>query len=161
MAKVKLQAGAEIDFLNKKEMHEELNAMMTSWVGEVSRGDRYPRFKMYGTIAGGQVSIGTEDAQLVGPDEGFCWSLRRLAIVGGSYAPATDSLGLYLGTDLNPSSVIQPPSLAKYNAYEAGEMVLMPGDQIVVAGGVAGAGKMWVTGQVRELPIPLLYRMLS
>lgn len=154
--KVKIAAGAEFDVLTQKEMEQSLKGMMTSWVSEVSRGDRYRRFSVFGDIADTALSIGGTPAQDIGPDEGFVWAVKRLAIA--NYDPTAESLDLYInGTD---SSAVVEPGLARYSSYDANQLVLYPGERLWVAGtDLTSTGRVWVTGQARELPISLLWRL--
>jgi hypothetical protein len=154
--KFKIAAGAEIDLLTQGELKDTLRGMMTSWVAEVSMGDRYRRFSAYGDIADSALSIGGTPEQEIGPDEGFVWSVKRLAVT--NYDPDAEALGLYInGTD---SSGVVEPILSRYNPYDANQLILYPGERLWIAGSsLTSSGRVWVTGQARELPISLLWRL--
>lgn len=154
--KFKIQAGAEIDVATKKEVRDEIAAAKTSWLAEVARGDRYRKFSAYGdSDALGAIVIGARD-QRIGPAEGFVWSVTRLAIIG--YDPATQSLALATD-DLATGSSVIIPKLSTYHDLSGNQLVIYSGDQLYVAGTVAASTKVWITGQARELPMPLAWRL--
>lgn len=157
MAKFKISAGAEIDVVTKDEVREELAHARANWVGEVARGCRWKRGSMFGTTDGaGLVTIGENGENALGPGEGFAWLLKRVAVTGyDPVAPSTQSLALYQGA-ANPSAIIVP-KLGTYTA-EMNEL-LMPKDTLVVSGTAAISTKVWVTVQVKEVPVSLLWRL--
>lgn len=156
--KFKIQAGAEIDVATKKEVRDEIEAARTSWIGEVARGDRFRRFSAYAySDAAGTVAVG-QTGQYIGPAEGFVWSVTRFAVTSG-YDPATQVLSLTLGSDATTGSAVIIPDLGTYNDLSGNQLVLYPGDRLYVVGTVAASSRVWVTGQARELPISLAWRL--
>jgi hypothetical protein len=155
--KFKIQAGGELDILTQKEMHDELKGAMSSWITEVSRGDRYRRFAIFGdSSAGTAVTIGDTAVQSVGPAEGFVWSIKRLALSSG-FDPATHTLALFINSPDN--SALVHPDLSAYNAFDENQLVLYPGDRLLVTGTATASTRIWLTGQARELPISLAWRL--
>lgn len=157
MAKFKINAGAEINVLDKDELRGELAHARASWVSEVAKGVRWKRASMWGTSDGaGLVTIGESGDNQLGPGEGFVWRIRRLSISGyDPVAPSLQSLALYQGS-ANASAIIVP-KLGTYNTQM--DEVLMPKDTLVVAGTAAISTKVWVTVQVTEAPVALLWRL--
>jgi hypothetical protein len=156
--KVKIAAGAEFDIMTAKEMRGELDGAMKSWLAEVARGDRYRRFATYGDIgAAGGLSIGTGgDQPVIGPSSGFVWAVRRLAFT--NYDPTAENMALYVSS-ADDSATIKPV-LATYESFDSTQLVLYPGETLVVdAAGMASTGRVWMTGQARELPISLAWRL--
>lgn len=164
--KTKLQAGAELDLISKDEMKDVLKTVTQDWFSQVGRGDRYPRFSASGTIAGGALTIdGASQAnQRIGPAEGFVWAVQRLAVsglttnTGTPLTSSTEPLQLFVN-DNGPSSLIHP-ALQGYQAFGEHELVLYPGDTLLVTGsGLTKTGIITLTGQAREVPMPLAWRL--
>lgn len=155
MAEFKIQAGARINLLTREELRQEMDAARTNWVHEVARGIRYRRFSTFATSDGaGAIEIGIQGDQRMGPGEGFVWQLGRLSV--SAYDPSGgDALALYQGSVSDSAIII--PALDTFNDMLT--EVLYPGDTLVVAGTVSASTQVWVTGQVKEAPVSLLWRL--
>lgn len=166
MPKVKLQAGAEVDVINRSEMKDVLDAASRDWFGQVARGDRYRRFSAQGTISAGALLIdGTNQLDAVlGPAEGFVWALQRVALYGLTIASGTplvavtEPVRLHLNDD-QPSTLVHP-AVTGYQEFGEHELVMYPGDTLVVVGAsLTSTGTVTVTGQAREVPLSLAWRL--
>lgn len=166
MAEVKLAAGKTIDVLNKTELRAALDAATRDWFNQVSRGDRYRRFSATGEIDTGSLVIdGTlVENQTLGPQEGFVWAVQRIALSGltsvtGTPAVATsEPVQLFLNDD-GPSSLVHP-AVAGYQDFGQYSLVMYPGDTLLVKGDdLTSTGIVTLTGQVREVPMPLAWRL--
>ena len=156
MAKFKIQAGAEIDVLTENEMRKGLKDFAASWMAETTRGDKYRRFSTFADISGAEVTIGAGAQPRIGPAEGFIWAVKRIALT--NYDPSAETLALYLNS--TESSAVVHPSLVVYNAFDSTQLVMYPGDTLVVYGSsLSSTGRVWLTGQARELPIGLAWRL--
>jgi len=162
--KTRLQAGAELDLISKDEMREVLQTVQKDWFSQVARGDRYPRFSAAATIADSGFTIdGTQRTyERMGPAEGFVWAVQRIAVDGlTTYTEdtlATEPVALYLN-DTGPSSLVHP-ALVGYHDFSQTQLVMYPGDTLVVVGAdLTATGQVTVTGQARELPMPLAWRI--
>lgn len=167
MAEVKLQAGAKIDVLNRAELKSVMDAATRDWFNQVARGDRYRRFSGAATIDGaGGLEIGgaaARDATL-GPAEGFVWAVQRIAVsgltttTGTPLAAATEPVELFLNDD--GASALVHPAIEGYADFGQYSLVLYPGDTLLVKGtGLTSTGIVTVTGQAREVPLPLAWRL--
>lgn len=157
--KFKINAGAEIDVITKGEMDDALKNFGTSWVQELARGDRYRDIRGAGTITATAVSIGGDrDDVNLGPSQGYVWSVKRLAVIASTVDDVA-KLTLFKN-DNAPSSTVKP-ILLTYNTFDANELVLYPGDKLLVESSAAlgGSGNITITGQVRELPVALAWRL--
>ena len=156
--KFKIAAGAEADILSEKELRGALKDLQTSWMSEVSRGDRWRRFSAYGDSDGaGLVTIGDGLSQYLGPEAGMVWSVTRLAVTNyDPVAPATNRLNLSVNS--TESSDLIRPGIPTFSSFSPG-IVLMGGDRLYVSGTAAVSSRVWVTGQARELPVSLLWRL--
>lgn len=166
MAEVQLKAGAKLDLLNRKELRETLDVVTRDWFAQVARGDRYRRFSADGTIAAGGVTIGGPEQRdgTLGPAEGFVWAVQRLAVggltssTGTPLVATTEPVQLFLN-DPGPASLVHP-ALVGYEEFGEHQLVLYPGDTLLVVGtGLTSTGTVTVSGQARELPLPLAWRL--
>lgn len=166
MAEVQLKAGAKLDMLNRKELKETLDAATRDWFSQVARGDRYRRFSASGVIDTGSLLIDGTVAQnqTLGPAEGFVWAVQRVAlhgltVVSGTPAVAvSEPVQLFLN-DVGPSSLVHP-AIEGYQDLGQYSLVLYPGDTLLVRGaGLTSTGTVTLTGQARELPLPLAWRL--
>lgn len=164
--KTKLQAGAELDLISKDEMKDVLKTVTQDWFNQVGRGDRYPRFSASGTIAAGELIIdgASQLNQRLGPAEGFVWAVQRLALhglttnTGDPLTSSTEPVQLFVN-DTGPSSLVHP-SLQGYKEFGEHELVLYPGDTLLVVGtALTKTGVITLTGQAREVPMPLSWRL--
>lgn len=166
MAEVKLAAGAKLDVLNRRELKEALDTVTRDWFSQVARGDRYKRFSAAADIATGAFTIGgalQRDAAL-GPAEGFVWAVQRIAVDGLTTATGdplvvtSEPVALFVNDD-GPASLVHPAILG-YQNFGEHELVLYPGDTLLVTGtGLTSTGTVTVTGQAREVPLPLAWRL--
>lgn len=164
--KTQIKAGAELDTLNKDELHAVLRTVTADWFNQVSRGDRYRRFSAQGTIAAGALTIGGAEQldNVLGPKEGFVWAVKRVALYGlttyDTETPAVFSEPVRLHiNDEGPASLVHP-AVQGYQGFNTDELVLYPGDTLLAVGaGLTGTGIITLTGQARELPMPLAWRI--
>lgn len=160
MAKVKIQAGAEFDVITKQEMREALTEVRRSWMQELAHGVGYPRFTATGTVVGAALDFGAGGpaAESLGPAPGFLWDVRRVRINGLS---ANDVVTVYIN-DSNPSSLVASTAdIAGGRLFTWTETVILyPGDALrFVGSGLAATGPITASGQVRELPVALAWRL--
>lgn len=157
MAEAKLQAGAKIDILNRKELKEVLDTATRDWFNQVARGDRFRRIAASAAIAGTALEIGGPAARdaVLGPADGFVWAVQRLALVG---LASTETVQLSLN-DAGASAVVHP-AMGRYQSFGQFDLVLYPGDTLLIEGtGLTSTGIVTLTGQARELPVPLAWRL--
>lgn len=155
MAKVKIQAGMELDVLTKDELDGSLKAMGANWWAEIGRGDRYQRILITAVVAAdGTVSIGGPNKAEAGPPPGFVWSVRRL-----NHSAVDEVVDLFLNDDQPGSAVGRFPTI-RYWSFNPAELVLYPGDQLLATGASHTVGAtVTLTGQVRALPLALAWRL--
>lgn len=166
MAHTTLKAGAQLETLTKGELQDVLKTLSQDWFNQVTRGDRWRRFSAKGTISGGALTIGGPEAldATLGPADGFVWAVQRIALFGlttNSGDPLTSStepVRLFVN-DEGPSSLVHP-AIQGYQAFGEHELVLYPGDILLVTGAALTlTGEVTLTGQARELPMPLAWRL--
>lgn len=156
--RVKIQAGAELDMLNESELRKALAEFGASWRAEAAMGIKFPRFTVQGTIVGGSLDIGGEatTGDLLGPDPGFVWDVRRVRITGLNTA---DVVSMYIN-DPNPSQLVADTSDVTKRLFLFSEhVILTPGDALRFVGtGLVATGPVTISGQVREAPVSLAWR---
>lgn len=163
MAKFKLQAGAEIDVITAKEMKAALTEARRSWMQEMATGVTFPRIMASGTIAGAACDFGADGpaSDALMPAPGFLWDVRRLRI-NGLAANETGVISIYLN-DASPSSLICSTAdlAAGVRLFTfAEQLIVSPGEALRVVGtSLTSTGTVTLTGQVRELPITLGWRL--
>lgn len=159
MAKFKLTAGAEIDLLDK---HEMIDALMhvQSWMAETAQGVRFSRFGATAIPVANAVDFGGPDSQgdLLGPDPGFIWDVRRLRIAGCNNA---DLITIFINGAENSMQIDDSRDNLHRTFYWAEQVVLAPGEQFrfVGTGLNVGTTQVTITGQVREIPVTLAYKL--
>jgi hypothetical protein len=154
MAKVKIQAGAELDTLSRDELRSELDRFFVNWRGEVARGIKPRRVSAFADVDGsGAVTLGESGEQILTPSDGFVWRVERLSITG--YDPSSDALALY-HSSVSDSAVIQPV-LDTYNILDE---IVSAGERLIVSGTATASTRLWVTAQVWEAPHALAWKLL-
>jgi hypothetical protein len=154
--KVKFNAGAELDLFNRDELRAELAAFRSAWQADAAKGDRYRRLYAYGDPAGGTVDFGGDlpQGEGLGPEQGFVWSVKRLALYG---LGVNETARLYINS--TESSDLVHPAMAGYVSFDTNQLILYPGDKLRVAATTAAVTRISLTGQVRELPVSLAWRL--
>lgn len=120
MAKVRLDAGVYIDTLNKDELDDALGAHGEELVKAQERaklsGIKYIRApRIQGTVFNGTIGVtgtyvtGTGPQAVIGtgpwgPQQGYAWSVRRVAVGGLANANSTipDTVGIYRNDNYSP-----------------------------------------------------------
>lgn len=148
---------SEIDILTKDELDDSLAAARDGYVRALLRGIKWMRLPILrGTAQGGALVLGAQDAT-VGPESGFAWSLRRIAVAGLS---SGDVVGIYRNSSNNPP-MWQVDDSFPFAKFGLGEMVLTGGDEMVVAsiGAFGATGTIQVTGELLEVPMEMLPKL--
>jgi hypothetical protein len=162
--RAKLSAGAEIDFLNKDELHDSLGQAMApiyAWMNEMNRGVAAMRFSGVGVIAtGGSFAIGDPSApgDRIGPRTGYAWAVTRLTIAG---LTNTDTVKLYLNGQSN-SQLIHSWTAGTAALFGGKNLIITGEDAIVVAAtGLADAvgTQVELLGAALEVPQNQLWKL--
>lgn len=149
MAKVKLDVGAEVDFLNKGELDDSLRKANEERArGELLervRGIKYIRPpQIQGTVYNGTINgsasspAGTAGNAVLGgapwgPQSGYAWSIRRIAIGGLANTNGTnpDTVGVYRNNNNQPPIGMITANTPSITFPTLGA-VLLGGDSIVL-----------------------------
>lgn len=142
-----IQAGGQIETLTPGEFREELPRALRNWFAEVVRGVRFR--PLYGTAPAGA----TLTIEINGPDEGFMWSVTRLAVDG--LGAATEFVSVYRN-EVSPSTLIHP-ELRTVEFITSPSLVLQPGEKLIIVGSALAAGPYVVTAAVKEVPVSMAW----
>jgi len=156
--KAKIQAGAELDLLNRAELTEVLGA----WATELTRGVKFRQFSGAATVSGGVWTIGGPQADNrqspLGPEPGFVWAVTRVAASGPGLVAGTDLWSLYVD-EVTPSKLIQS-GITRGSTWTIGALVLVGGGILTASGAGTGTGDVTLSGGAVELPAQLAWRLL-
>lgn len=155
MAKVKLDVGATVDFLNKDELDQSLleNGDHQSKAIERERiqGVKYLRLPvLVGTVASGTSVCGTKDT-IAGPANGYAWSIKRVYVNGLGTA---DTYGIYRnGTNSPP--VWQVTGSVPDVHFGKLDFVLLGGETLVGGGiGTIQTSNTQITMNAEAIEVP-------
>jgi hypothetical protein len=158
MALQLVRGGAELDIPTR----EEIAAVVSAQLRETYRGVKYMRLPvMSATPSASAVTIGDQAAGVIGPEQGYAWSLRRVVVDGMTTGTTPDVINMFRN-----AATGQPP-LWQFNGNNFGytwgplEMVLQPGDSLkfVSVGTFAATGVIRVTGELVEVPAEMLPKL--
>jgi hypothetical protein len=158
LAEVIIRGGAALDVPTRGEIAEIISAQLR----ETYRGVKWLRLPvMTGTPAASALLIDERANGLVGPEQGYAWSVRRIIVDGMTTGTTPDVVNMYRNAHTG-----QPP-LWQFNGNNFGytfgplEIVLMPGDflRFASSGTFAATGTIRVTGEVVEVPAEMLPKL--
>ncbi len=163
MAKVTLQLGAELDLLNKHEFETGLESQWQAQQRAAAAGIKYRRLPlMTGAAAAGALSVTEASGNDCGPNEGFAWMAKRLAVQGLTAGVTPDVVNLFRNNPGQPGNF-----LWQFNgnnlAYTFGtfEIVLLPGEKLVLqsVGAFAATGQVTLSGELVQVPAEFLWKL--
>jgi len=171
MAKVKIDVGAEIDTLTKGELDDSLKAYRAQ--GDALeqgalRGIKYFRLpRLYATPASGTVVLGEAWAgqsytdQFMGPNEGYAWSIRRLAVNGLGTGNAPDVLNIYRnGWHSDPVWQLNGNNFCY--TFGKAELLLLPGERLIArsVGSMLATVQITLTGDAVSVPAEMTGKLV-
>lgn len=156
MAKVKIQAGAEIDMLTKGELDDSNKHQHDAFFRELAHGKKYLRLgAVIGTPAAGALTMPAGS----GPNQGFVWAIQRLTVGG---LAANDQLGVYRNTTdvWNLLGVMGAGTASTFHVGGKG-LILLGGESLIFSGtGLAAAAAVTVNGELIEAPATEIWKIL-
>jgi len=163
MAKVKLELGAELDVLDKHEFERGLESQWQAQQRAAAAGIKYRRLPlMTGAAAAGVLNVSEATGNDCGPNEGYSWMIKRLAVQGLTAGVTPDVVNLFRNSPSQPGNFIW-----QFNgnnlAYTFGtfEIVLLPGEKLVLQslGTFAATGQITLSGELVQVPAEFLWKM--
>lgn len=173
--RVKLDVGATIDTLNRDELRAELEKYRAEGDAQAQgamRGIKYFRLpRLYATPANGTIVLGEAwsalgtgqpyTGQSAGPNEGYVWSIRRLACNGLGTGATPDELNIYRsGHSSDPVWQLNGNNWAY--TFGRTEMVLLGGEKLIAqsVGSMTGTGQVTLTGDAIEVPAEMMGKLV-
>ena len=135
--------------------------------GQVA-GVKYFRLPvLYATPASGTVVLGQSWAgqsytgQIIGPNSGYAWSIRRLAAGGLGTGTSPDVLNIYRNGTGQPA-VWQLNGNNWGYSFGPTELLLLPGENLigVSVGSLVATGQITLTGDANEVPQAMIGRLV-
>ena len=156
----------------REEALEILSAALRENRAEESRaaleGIKYFRMPtLYATPASGTVVLGdswagqTYTGQVTGPNQGFVWSIRRLAANGLGTGTSPDILNVYRnGTGVAPVWQLNGNNWGY--SFGPTEMLLLPGEKLIAAslGSLVSTTQITLTGDAIEVPQAMIGKLV-
>jgi hypothetical protein len=116
-----------------------------------------------GVPAGDALTLGVSKGQMVGPEQGYVWSITRLAAGGlaASSSGTPDIVNFYRNDNFAGVPIWQLNGNSWATAFGAGEQILLPGDTLNMqnAAALAATGTITIAGDVLEVAAELAYKL--
>ena len=132
-------------------------------------GIKYLRLPtLYATPASGTVVLGQSwsgqsyTGQIIGPNEGYVWSIRRLSANGLGTGTSPDILNVYRnGTGVAPVWQLNGNNWGY--SFGPAELLLMPGEKLVAQslGSLVSTVQVTLTGDAIEVPFAMLGKLVT
>ena len=123
---------------------------------------------LYATPSSGTVVLGQSwsgqsyTGQIIGPNEGYVWSIRRLAANGLGTGTSPDILNVYRnGTGVAPVWQLNGNNWGY--SFGPAELLLMPGEKLIAAslGSLAATVQVTLTGDAIEVPVAMIGKLVT
>lgn len=134
----------------------------------VLEGIKYFRMPtLYASPASGTVVLGQSWAgqsytgQVISPNQGYAWSIRRLSCAGLGTGTTPDILNIYRnGTQNNPVWQLNGNNWGY--SFGPTELLLLPGEQLVAAsvGSMTATTQVTLTGDAIEVPMAMIGKLV-
>ena len=178
LPKVKLDVGATIDFLNKDELDDALSKYQQSAEAteyEKLKGIKFFRLPvLYATPASGTVRLGEAwsangtvqlyTGQVMGPNQGYVWSIRHLACNGLGTGGSPDELNIYRDGYMGGAQPIWQLNGNNFAyTFGRGEMVLRGGEKLIAqsVGSMTSTNQVTLYGSAIEVPSELIGKLVQ
>ena len=164
MPTVHLQGGMRIEIPNRDENREDVARVMDQRELAQARGTKWMRLpQITGTASASALNLDeSHGAAVVGPEQGYAWSIRRIVVDGMTSGATPDVLNMYRN-----STGTAP--LWQFNGNNFGytfgrlELTLMGGDTLKFqsVGTFNATGLIRVSGELVEVPAEMLWKMVG
>jgi hypothetical protein len=169
MTKVRLDIGATVDFLTKDELDSSLASRDEEQEASRLRGIKYFRLpRLYAVPSGGTVVLGEPytgvayTGPVASPNEGYAWSIRRLACNGLATGSVPDMLNIYRN-DFSSDPVWQLNGNNFAYTFGKTELILLAGERLIAmsAGSMTATGQVSLTADAIEVPALMIGKLVS
>ena len=123
---------------------------------------------LYATPSSGTVVLGQSwsgqsyTGQIIGPNEGYVWSIRRLAANGLGTGTSPDILNVYRnGTGVAPVWQLNGNNWGY--SFGPAELLLLPGEKLIAAslGSLVATVQVTLTGDAIEVPAAMIGKLVT
>jgi hypothetical protein len=162
MPVVSLRGGMELEIPDKREIREITKEEASAAVRSEAQAYNWMRLPetLKGIVASSAISLGVSNGQVLGPEQGYAWTMRRLIVNGLAGGATPDVVNLYLNDRL---SAVWWQFNGNNFGYTFGrsELVMMPGDTVSMrnSGNLAATGVILLSGELEEVPAEMLYKV--
>ena len=154
---------AAVDMVTAPEINEVMANRFDSYLRDRFRGVKWMRLPLglSGNVVAGAITLGISNGQVVGPDQGFAWSIKRLVVAGLTSGATPDIVNLYLNDNFSF------PPLWQFNGNNFGytfgkaDLVLIGGDTLSIknVNTMAATGQITVSGELWEVPTEMIGKL--
>lgn len=162
--RAKLTAGAEIDFLTRGELHDELASVtgpLISYLTEMQRGVKPLRFSAVGQVANSGILIGDSNSPTdqISPKAGYVWAVTRLTIGG---IASTENVGVYINA-VGQGNIIDTMPGQTLRRFGGNSLILLPEDRLIISAtsGIAepAGTNVYALGAALEVPREMAWKL--
>lgn len=163
MPEVEIKGGLRVEIPSRQEIRKDMREEWDARERLQAKAWKWMRLPLTlsGAIASNAITLGVTKGQILGPESGYAWSLRRLIVTGLTTGATPDVVNLYR----NDHFAGQP--LWQFNGNNFGytfgrlELVIMGGETLALqnVGNLAATGTVTLSGELIEVPAEQLWKL--
>jgi len=160
MPVVSLRGGMELEVPDRREIREIADAAVRAEAAAYT-WMRLPE-TLSGRPSGSAITLGVGKGQVLGPQQGYAWVIRRLVVTGLTASATTpDIVNFFLNDRFNGPVWWQLNGNQFGETFGRSELVMMPSDTMSLqsVGTLAATGLIIVSGELEEVPAEMLYKV--
>jgi len=173
MAQTIIRGGQPVDIPSTAEIGDTVDARLAAFYAqqrdledarerERARAVKWMRLPntLRGTVASNAISFTIGNGFNLGPDQGYAWSVRRLAVTGLAGGATPDVVNLQLHGGGFPI-LWQFTGTSPCATFGKLTLTLAPGDrlELVNSGNLAATGTIQLAGELIEVPMEMLWKL--
>jgi len=174
MAQQLVRGGAPLDIPTTAEIGDAVDGRLAAFYArqrdiedarerERARAVKWMRLPniLRGTVASNAISFTIGNGFNLGPDQGYAWSVRRLAVTGLASGATPDVVNLFLHSGTNQPLLWQFTGNAPCATFGKLTLTITPGDrlELVNSGNLAATGFIQLSGELIEVPMEMLWKL--
>jgi hypothetical protein len=161
---ITIKPGQQYDVLGRDEYFEHQAGIARAREREAARGVKWMRLPevVRGVASGSALSIGGGTEDLCGPQQGYCWSIRRLLIAGLASGATPDIVNFYFDdTGTQPKWQLNGNSFGV--TFGRAEFMMMGGQVLLVksVGTFNSTATIIVSGDLIEVPQEEIWKLVE
>jgi len=165
MPQITIQAGAKLFVPDRADLDSAVQAgIAADRERELARGYKWMRLpeNLQGKPSGSAIQLGVVKGQILGPEQGYAWNIRRLVVTGlTASSSAPDIVNFFLNDRFTGPIWWQLNGNQFGQTFSRGELIMMPGDTLSLqnSGSIASTSLVIVSGELEEVPAEMLYKV--